>query len=303
LTIPASNAMRSLSALCLITLWAASAAFTQPAIVKVHRIPPASARGWAMPQWSPDGKDIFFTASDFNGIWSYTVSSGVVRQVTADKQSGYGFVIAPDGSEIVYRRTLTDSRARQRVQETVAKSLTGKGSRTLAKGSDLQPPTMESLRPALLRAGGTYLLGTEKNKIAVMMEGTKRLLAPLGENGRYIWPALSPDGTRLVAYEMERGTFVCDSDGENPVSLGRKDAAVWTRDGRWLIYMADTDDGKRVTGSELALVSPDGKMSATLTATPGQTEMYPRCSPTEDKIVCSTLEGDILILTYGAGGR
>jgi Tol biopolymer transport system component len=102
---------------------------------------------------------------------------------------------------------------------------------------------------------------------------------------------------------MERGTFVCGSDGANPVRLGRRNAAVWTRDGRWLVYMADRDDGHRVTGSELAMVSPDGKTEVMLTASQNRAEMYPRCSPTEDKIVCSTVGGEILILTYRRGGR
>lgn len=282
---------------------AASPAFSQPTLLKIERIPLASSRAWTMPQWAPDGKTVFFTASDFNGIWSYSITSGAVRQLTADRQSGYGFVVASGGKEIVYRRTLTDPRSRERVQETVAKSLIGKTSRVVATGADLELPSMESVRPSVSGAEGTSLLGIENNKIAVMRDGKKLLLDPLGGGGRYLWPSLSPDGSRLVAYDMERGSFVCDNDGANPVRIGRRNAAVWTRDGRWLVYMADRDDGHRVTGSELAVISPDGKTSTALTASRGRAEMYPRCSPTEDKIVCSTLAGEILILTYREGGR
>ena len=291
------------AALLLLLAAGAWTAWAQPAVVRIEKIPLPASRAWTMPQWSPDGTTVYFTASDFNGIWSYALSSGTVRQVTSDRQSGYGFLIAPDGSEIIYRRTLTDARARVRLQETVARSLTGTGSRRVASGSDLQLPSMESLRPAVVPADQTVLLGIENNKIAVMREGKKVLLDPLGGDGRYIWPDLSPDGKRLVACDMERGSFVSDSDGGNPVRLGRRNAAVWTRDGRWLVYMADRDDGHRVTGSELAAVSADGKRTTALTATRGRAEMYPRCSPTGDRIVCSTLGGEILILTYREGGR
>jgi Tol biopolymer transport system component len=102
---------------------------------------------------------------------------------------------------------------------------------------------------------------------------------------------------------MERGTVVADADGTNPVRLGKRNAAVWTRDGRWLVYMDDKVDGHAITGSEVAYVSPDGKISARLTSTRRRTEMYPQCSPTADRIVCSTLEGEILVLTYAEAGR
>jgi Tol biopolymer transport system component len=290
--------MRLLSFTLLFLTCAVVPAFSQPVIVNINKIPAGSSRAWTLPQWSPDGTTVFYTSSDFNGIWRYSISTGTVRQVTADRQSGYGFVVSQDGREVIYRRTLTDPKSRERVQETVVKSLDGRTNRVLATGNDLQLPSAESLRPAAISAEGTALLGIENNKISVMRNGTKRLLDPLGGDGRYLWPCLSPDGSRLVAYDMERGTFVCDADGGNVLRLGRRNAAVWTRDGRWLVYMADRDDGHRVTGSELAVISPDGTTSSTLTATRGRAEMYPRCSPTQDKIVCSTLGGEILILTY-----
>jgi Tol biopolymer transport system component len=101
-----------------------------------------------------------------------------------------------------------------------------------------------------------------------------------------------------LAYEMDRGTFVSDADGSHAVRIGRRDAPVWTRDGRWLIYMADSDDGHAIRSSEIAYVSPDGKMSGNLTSTPHTIEMYPQCSPVDDAIVCSTSEGEILVIRY-----
>jgi Tol biopolymer transport system component len=101
-----------------------------------------------------------------------------------------------------------------------------------------------------------------------------------------------------VAYEMSRGAFVCDLAGTVSAQLGKKDAAVWTRDGNWLVYMDDRDDGQRILSSELYCVSPDGKLVVQLTDTENVVELYPQCSPTEDKIVCGTLRGEIYLLTY-----
>jgi hypothetical protein len=91
---------------------------------------------------------------------------------------------------------------------------------------------------------------------------------------------------------------VCDLDGNAIVRLGRLDGAVWTRDGQWLVYMDDKDDGHRILASDIKFKSADGTMSGALTATADLFEMYPSCSPVENRIVCSSLSGKIFLLTY-----
>jgi Tol biopolymer transport system component len=151
-------------------------------------------------------------------------------------------------------------------------------------------------------AGTVSVLGIEDTKIAVLRDGVKVYLDPLG-GGSYVWPSLSPDGSRLVAYEMDRGTFLCDPDGSHPVNIGRRDAPSWTRDGKWLVYMADKDDGHAIRSSEIAFISTDGRVGGRLTSTSRRIEMYPQCSPVDDRIVCSTLGGEILVITYAGASR
>jgi Tol biopolymer transport system component len=142
------------------------------------------------------------------------------------------------------------------------------------------------------------VLGIEATKIAVAVHGVKKLLDPLGK-GNYIWPALSPGGTQLVAVDLERGAFVCDLEGNVNVRLGRRNAPAWTRDGRWIVYMDDRDDGHSLISSDLYAVSADGATTVRLTDTPDVHEMYPDCSPAESIILCSSLAGDLYLLTYG----
>jgi Tol biopolymer transport system component len=146
------------------------------------------------------------------------------------------------------------------------------------------------------------VLGVEDTKIVLIRNGAKTLFDPLG-NGSYIWPSLSPDRTRVLAYEMAHGAFVCDLQGSAVVQLGKRDAPVWTRDGRWIVYMEDKDDGQRVVSSDLFCISADGKRTAQLTNTAGRMEMHPQCSPTGDKIVCSTMDGEIYVLSYKEVGQ
>ena len=62
--------------------------------------------------------------------------------------------------------------------------------------------------------------------------------------------------------------------------------------------MDDRDDGHVVLSSDLYAVSSDGMTTVRLTDTPGVHEMYPECSPTDNTVVCSSLNGDLYLLTY-----
>ena len=284
-------------------------------VLDVRTLPLGNARSWSQPRWSPDGKTVYYTASDFNGIWAYSIAGGKSVQITSDRGSGYGFSLSPDGARIAWRRTLSGALPGERLQEVVVRDIAGGTPSVLSSGKSISLPSfvrtdvvysvgndVQGVTVGILPEGVVAVLGIEDTKIAILRNGMKSLIDPLG-SGSYIWPSLSPDGSKLLAYEMDRGAFIADPDGNIPLKIGRRDAPVWTRDGKWIIYMADKDDGHAIRSSEIAWVSPDGKLSGNLTSSPGVTEMYPDCSPVEDAIVCSTLEGSILVITYAETAR
>jgi Tol biopolymer transport system component len=300
--------MRSVVALLLALL--SFRADAQLKVLHVEKLPLGNARAWSQPLWSPDGKSIYYTAAGYNGIWAYSISDRTSVPITSDRGSGFGFTISPDGARIAWRRTLAGALPGERVQEAIVRNIADGTTSVLASGQSVSLPSfvgsgvvyslagdVQGISAVVQPAGATAILGIEETKIAVLRNGVKSYLDPLG-GGSYIWPSLSPDGSRLVAYEMDRGAFVADPDGRHAVMIGRRDAPSWTRDGKWLVYMADKDDGHAIRSSELAYVSPDGKTSGMLTATSRRVEMYPRCSPASDQIVCSTLGGEILVISY-----
>ena len=187
--------------------------------------------------------------------------------------------------------------------------LAKRSSKVLESGPDVSAPIFANNTPVYsVRSKTTGLvttmsgqevvvLGIENTKIALNINGSKKLFDPFG-NGSYIWPALSPDKTQLIAYEMDRGTFVCDLSGNVISKLGRRDAASWTRSGKWIVYMNDRDDGHKLLSSDIFAVTPDGKTVVQLTSTNNVLEMNPQCSPTDDKIVYDTTDGSIMVLEY-----
>jgi Tol biopolymer transport system component len=299
---------RTILTLCAGMALIGSAAQAQIEITRTERLDLGTAQRWDHPQFSPDGKIIYYTTDSYDGIWSYTTESGHIRQITVDTKSGYGFAVSPDGAQIAYRRSSTDDQTHRRTQEVIVMDLRTGQSTVVASGRALPLPSFgtESLiysngsaiqGLSKQNVPGTALLGIEDTKIAISRNGTKVLLDPFGD-GRYIWPALSPDGQSLVAYEMGRGTVVMTVEGDITARLGKRNAPVWTRDGKYLIYMEDRDDGHRILSSDLYCVTPDGSTTTQLTRTDGITELFPACSPTEDRIVTASLEGFLYVLSY-----
>ncbi|MEK9137612.1 MAG: hypothetical protein AAB393_10860, partial [Bacteroidota bacterium] len=205
--------------------------------------------------------------------------------------------------------TSTDEKTHERLQEVVLVNLADKTTRVLESGETVSAPTFVKDNVVYTVGGRTKnlsdqisaqhssIIGIESTKIALNRNGKKVLLDPF-KGGSYIWPSISPDGKRIVAYEMEKGTFICDLDGKVLARLGRRNAPTWTRDGRWIVFMRDADDGHNITSSDIWCISADGKTMAPLTGTESDIELYPDCSPTENKIVCNTLDGRILLMSY-----
>jgi Tol biopolymer transport system component len=266
-------------------------------------------QSWSHPQFSPTGASIFLTNQNGNGIWEYSLTNRTTRQITADAKSGLAYSISFDGKSLVYRRTSQDRTRAGRKQDIILTNLTKRSTSIVASGSDVSIPTFSENTPVytvrsqtvgLRKIAGSNtaaVLGIENTKIALNINGTKTILDPIG-NGSYIWPVLSPDKQQLVAYEMGKGAFVCDLTGKVQSILGRRDAPAWTKSGKWIVYMEDKDDGHRLFSSDLFAISPDGKTVVQLTSTPAIMELDPQCSPTENKIICSTSDGGIRILEF-----
>jgi Tol biopolymer transport system component len=289
-----------------------SALDAQIRVIAAEKLPVAKGEHWSNAVFSPTGEDIYMTNSDYNGIWQYSLVKKILKEITLDKYSGYNFVLSDDGSTIAYRRTAVEGDHRTRIQETVEMKIKTMEQIVIEKGNSIATPVFihdrisqtqkvfRSNSTPMLDQTVTQVVGIEETKIVLIVNGVKTVADPL-QNGQYIWPVLSPDKRRLAVVEMERGAFVSDLDGKNIVMLGKCNAPKWTRDGKWIIGMDDKDDGRSIYSSEIIAVSSDGSQRIALTETPSRIEMFPAISPAGNKIVVTTLDGEVFVLTVEEG--
>lgn len=286
---------------------------SQVKVLSIEELSVPTIEQWNSPVFSPDGKKIFLTNSDYNGIWEYSLDSKLLREITRDKHSGYDFSISDDGTRLAYRYTSMEGEPGEREQRTVEIGLKSGNRFVWNSGNSVWVPRYsgnEIIDPGHFPPRGPrnpaqltrppIVFGVEQGKIVLMNKWTQRSIEPLN-NGRYIWPSLSPDKTKIVAVDMERGAFVCGIDGSNVSFLGKCNAPRWTRSGNWIIGMDDVDDGHEITGSELIAVSADGKSRIRLTSTPSHHEMFPAVSPVDNTVISSTADGKLFLLRYTEG--
>ncbi len=298
--------------LALFLLLFQSALNSQIRVVASEKLPVPKSERWSNAVFSPSGEEIYITNSDYNGIWQYSITKKILKEITRDKHSGYNFVLSDDGSTIAYRRTAVEGDHRTRIQETVEMKVRTMQQTVIEKGNSVATPVFvqdrisqtqkvfSSKNSPVQDQTVPHVLGIEETKIALLMNGVKKIVDPL-QNGQYIWPVLSPDKSRIAAVEMEKGAFISGLDGTNIVMLGKCNAPQWTQDGKWIIGMDDKDDGRSIYASEIIAVSSDGSKRITLTDTPSRIEMFPALSPSGNRIVVTTTDGEVIVLTIEEG--
>jgi len=296
--------MKKLSLTILLILSFTFTSFTQIKVIDIERINLSKTTPAFQAKFSPDGSSLFFTNINYDGIWKLSLKDKTPILITNDKFSGFDYAIGD--STVIYRRSLYNGVNRH--QEIIEVNLNNNKSSIIETAEELSTPFLLSGKILYTKNRGKLnieppktkdikLLGIENTKIIILKDGKKEIFDPI-TNGNYIWPSVSPDGKLLLAYEMSKGTFICTLEGEIISFLGRKNSPCFTKDGKWIVYMNDKDDGYNIISSDIYCTSIDGKQNIQLTNDKNVIELNPICSPTENKIVFSSLEGDLYILTY-----
>lgn len=144
--------------------------------------------------------------------------------------------ISPDGNTVAYVQTTFDKnhlsyKSLQTVNlETKKQETVVKRSRDLAAGVALTNAEVVSVNNGKMAKKAVSKEAAAERPVVAINYGhltvNGKTIDPQGK-GSYLWPSLSPDGTKIVYWLVYRGCFVCDLDGSNVRPVGGLRAAVW----------------------------------------------------------------------------
>jgi dipeptidyl aminopeptidase/acylaminoacyl peptidase len=257
------------------------------------------------PVFSPIGDRVAVSGSNFAGLYLVEITSGELSRLTDEAAAGYGAEWSHDGSAILARVAQIDGVRRQHavklfdVTTREAEQLTDyrpsmralprwapDGARVylpaddrvevLDAGARVASKAIDASARTMLVANGALAATSAADPTPRIVERADRDIFRV---------ATTRDGHR-VAYEVLGGNlFVMNVDGSGKVDLGRGEAARFSPDGEWVVFMRTEDDGHHITGSDLfAARVADGQIFR-LTHTPDRFEMNPDWSPDGNAIV------------------
>ncbi|HEX2868217.1 MAG TPA: hypothetical protein VHO03_14325 [Ignavibacteriales bacterium] len=286
-------------------------------VLETVKVTDPSQGEFYFPKMSPDGSKLFFTSAGYKGLWYYDMQTKKIVPFTEEPGAGYEYQFSGDSKSVYYRVNNFDKNGLRLSQSMIQKNIAAKKRQVLETSSELSAPRMlmgsklaytsnnkivlKETAAALRKSNTQKALSDaavyiEDQKLVLYSNGSKKTMTPLGE-GSYIWPSLSPDGTRILCTEVRKGTFISDLDGNVLVNLGSEMASPkWSPDGKWITYMVERDNGVEYTASDIYAVSSDGRQKIQLTATDGTLEMYPEWGPDGKSILFHSDKGAIYLM-------
>ncbi len=232
---------------------------------------------------SPKGDYILLTSGSNKGLQRYDVATKTTTVLSEAEGAGYNVQISANGNEVVYRETSMDKNHMRR-SNIVRKDFAKQRRNVIARGQ------RDMSKMATSDAKATVTINDRL--IVLTQNGQATTLAPNGNNKSYIWPSISPDGSKLCYYVCGEGCYVSNIDGTQPQFIAHNCRAAKWYDNNTLVGMADEDDGEFITASAIVAYTLDGR-SQVLTDK-SMIAMYPAVA--QNIIVFATEEGSTYML-------
>ncbi|MDE6301845.1 MAG: hypothetical protein K2M19_09030 [Muribaculaceae bacterium] len=257
-----------------------------------------------IPRVSPDGSFVVLSTNTDNALYRVSLAGGS-PELVATSGSALELAFSPDSKAVVFKSSTTD-RNRLRyyhvqsvdLEKGTSRALTSKkrhcasfsvspaGQLSLADGGKFSARSFSGAKVKSARP----VVGINRGHLEITTpDGRTRNLDPQGR-GSYLWPSVSPDGTKIVYYLSGHGCYVCDIDGSNVRELGFVHAPQWLGDNA-VIGCQDQDNGVYVTSSSIVAADLDGTIQ-TLTD-PSLLGMNPSASADGKTIAFASADGKL----------
>ena len=253
---------------------------------------------------SPQGDYLLLTSATNQGLTKLDLATNQTQVLSTAPSAGHNVKISPDGKTVLFREGSFNEK-KLRLSSLKSVNLASGESQVLVKPTrDLQGYAVDATSAGAVNKGkfskkaigaakaqNLPVLSINKGQLMITVGGKTRQLSPNGTQFSYMWPSLSPDGTKVLFYQAAHGAYVCNLDGSNVRKVGKMRAPVWYDDNT-VVGMMDLDDGEFIYASTIVAATLDGTVQ-TLTGD-DTVAMYPHA--TAGKIAFSTPAGEAYII-------
>lgn len=251
-------------------------------VESIDKVTATNAPGMEIPTISPDAA--FAVVGCGKGLVKVDLATGETVKID-DLASPYGVLIA-DG-KVYYRKSHIDDDYLTTRSVEAYDVATGTIQNTVPACRDLTSNAATAVKP--------LAASIDHGHLKITNNGNETVIDPQGR-ASYLWPSISPDGTRVVYYAAGLGAFVANIDGTNPLALGQLRAPQWLGNDL-VVAMNDFANitGTKVTSSAIVVADMQGTRQ-TLTSD-SMRAMYPSVSADAKKIAFTIPEGDLYVIT------
>lgn len=153
----------------------------------------------------------------------------------------------------------------------------------------------QALKAAFTPAGKVTLepqttVRVDDSNLIITRQGKEISVSPVQCTAGYLWPSLSPDGSKIMFVAAGKGIVITDLQGNILARPGhsRLEAPVWYGNNH-IVAMNTTDDGHQITSSQIVLLDLNGTQQQI--TKPTSMAMFPAANQTTGRIVYNTIDG------------
>ncbi|MBK8947021.1 MAG: hypothetical protein IPM32_17375 [Ignavibacteriae bacterium] len=262
------------------------------------------------PQFSIDGKKVFFTTEDFNEIWFYDLSNDAINKLVSLPQCGFNFQISKNGDVLYFRNKVTKGKKSFSIlsYEINTKKI------DVIYNSDfrLSPPILADsliyfveneipknvnlLNKTISDAFNKPFFFVENNVLKKVDNKIDTLNIP--NNIKPIECFYSKDLENIFVLTNTIGFLLYNKIGE-PINI-IKDAGFISKlfKSNLLVFTKEKYDDQKLSYSKMFIGFIDSDKEFEILTDEKYQKLYPDWSPTKNKIVFATEYGDIRIITF-----
>lgn len=253
-------------------------------VISMQKVATPNGTGGMIVGLSPKGDYLLLTDANEKGLVRYDINTQNTTTITDADGAGSYAKISQDGNTITYRQRIYDDS--KLVRFDIMQYNTQARKTSIVAKQQAGTENLVDVTSQLTVSVNTDLY------LVLNRNGKRVVMAPNGEEHRYNWPSISPDGSKILYYVSGEGCYVCDINGTNVKFIARHCRAAQWYNNNTIVGMADEDDGHDFTASAIMAYTLDGK-SQTLVAK-DKIAMYPFA--TTGKVAFSTPKGEMYLL-------